>query len=131
MSTNLYEIFLSITTLYHASEVLSANPSFPEILWNFSRYTGRARITLEQNPHFYSRCAADDSTYTPIFQRRPLQDLSGALENNDTVYVLFDRPCRVFLDTELESRIFGNVWSLNGILVFRGLAHVSRPRPSL
>ena len=125
MSTNVYETFLSITTLDQASEVLSANPSFPEILWNFSRYTGRARITLEQNPHFYSRCAADESTYTPIFQRRPLQDLSGALENNDTVYVLFDRPCRVFLDTELESRIFGNVWSLNGILVFRGLSHLS------
>ena len=130
MSTDLYETFLSITALYHASEVLSANPSFPEVLWNFSRYAGRARITLEQNPHFYLRCAADESTYTPMFQRRPLQDLSGALENDDTVYVLFDGPRRVFLDTELESKIFGNVWSLNGILVFRGLVHVSRPRPS-
>jgi hypothetical protein len=60
-----------------------------------------------------------------------MQDPSVALEHSDTVYVLFDRPCRVFLDTELESRIFGNVWSLNGRLVFRGIVHVSQSRPFL
>ncbi|KAN0137479.1 hypothetical protein V8E53_004530 [Lactarius tabidus] len=93
--------------------LLSANTSFPEILWNFSRYKDHARIALEQNPHFYLRFPTDEDTYTPTFQHRPIQDPSGALENNDTVYVLFDRPCRVLLDTELESRIFGNVWSLS------------------
>ncbi|KAI9452685.1 hypothetical protein BJY52DRAFT_1225982 [Lactarius psammicola] len=101
------------------SQELSAFPSLPEIFWNFSRYKDRARITLEQNPHFYLRCPADESAYTPKFRRHPLQDTSGALEHNDTVYVLFDRPCRVFLDTEHKPRIFGNVWSLNGLLVFR------------
>lgn len=109
------------------SQMLSANPSIPEILWNFSRHykpEDRARLILEQNPHFYLRCPADESVYTPTFQRRPLQDSSGVLEHNDTVYVLFDRPCRVFLDTELDSKIFGNVWSLNGLLVFRDSAGV-------
>ncbi|KAI9442753.1 hypothetical protein H4582DRAFT_1309113 [Lactarius indigo] len=101
------------------SQELSADPSFPEILWNFSRYKGRARITLEQNPHFYLRCPADESAFTPKFRRLPLQDLSGVLENNATVYVLFDRPGRVFLTTERELRIFGNVWALNGSLIFR------------
>ncbi len=111
--------------LNHGSEELSARPSLPEILWNFNRYKDRARITLEQNPHFYSRCHADESAYTPKFRRHPLQDASRALEHNDTVYVLFDRPCRVFLDTEKKPRIFGNVWLLNGSLIFRGLCRVS------
>ncbi|KAI9432323.1 hypothetical protein H4582DRAFT_1104928 [Lactarius indigo] len=101
------------------SQELSADPSFPEILWNFSRYKGPARITLEQNPHFYLRCPADESTYSPKFRCRPLQDPGGAFEHNDTVYVLFDRPGRVFLTTEHKLRIFGNVWSLNGSLIFR------------
>ena len=71
------------------SEELSASPSLPEILWNFSRYKDRARITLEHNPHFYLRCPTDETAYTPTFQRRPLQDPDGALKRNDTVYVLF------------------------------------------
>jgi hypothetical protein len=112
--------------LIRASEELSVIPSLPEILWKFSRYKDRrARITLEQNPHFYLRCPADESSYTPTFRCHPLQDPSGALEHNDTVYVLFDRPGRVFLDIEYRPRIFGNVWLLNGSLIFRGLCHIS------
>jgi hypothetical protein len=114
--------------LNHASEELSANPSFPEILWNFGRYKGRAHVTLEQNPHFYLRCPADESSYTPKFRRCPLQDPNGALEHNGTAYVLFDRPGRVFLTIEHTHRIFCNVWSLNGSLIFRGLCHVSLAR---
>ncbi|KAI9457241.1 hypothetical protein BJY52DRAFT_515138 [Lactarius psammicola] len=101
------------------SQELSVDPSLPEILWNFCRYKDRARITLEQNPHFYLHCPGDESALTPTFRRRPLQDPSGALEHNDTVYVLFDRPGRVFFDTGHKPRIFGNVWLLNGCLVFR------------
>ena len=63
-----------------------------------------------------------------MFQRHPLHDPSGALEHNDTVYILFDWPCRVFLDTEHKSRVFGNIWLLNGSLIFRGLCHDSRFR---
>ncbi|KAH9022920.1 hypothetical protein EDB84DRAFT_1564846 [Lactarius hengduanensis] len=102
------------------SQELSAGPPLAEILWNFSRYKDRARITLEQNPHFYLRCPANEGAYTPTFLRHPLQESSGALEHNDTVYILFDRPSRIFLDTEQKSRIFGNVWLLNGSLIFRG-----------
>ncbi|KAH9062538.1 hypothetical protein EDB83DRAFT_2675313 [Lactarius deliciosus] len=101
------------------SQELSADPSFPEILWNFSRYKDHARITLEQNPHFYLRCPTNVNAYTPKFRRCPLQDPSGVLEHNGTVYVLFDSPGRVFLTTDHKPRIFGNVWSLNGSLIFR------------
>jgi hypothetical protein len=63
------------------------------------------QITLEQNPHFYLRLPAAESAYTPTFQHYPLQDPSGALQHNDTVYVLFDRPSRVFLHAEHKSRM--------------------------
>jgi hypothetical protein len=112
--------------LIHASEEFSASPSLPEILWNFSRYNDRARITLEKNPHFYLHCPTDESAYTPTFQCYPLQAPSVlALEHNSTVFVLFDGPSSVFLDIECNIRIFCNVWSLNGVLIFRGSRHIS------
>lgn len=98
---------------------------------HFQRFFGTLAVTgilrvshSSKTPHFYLRFPADESAYTPIFRRYPLQDPRGAIENNDTVYILFDRPCRVFLDTEHKSRIFGNVWLLNGSLIFRGSFHV-------
>ncbi|KAH8988286.1 hypothetical protein EDB86DRAFT_2947146, partial [Lactarius hatsudake] len=100
------------------SQEFGTRPSLPEILWNFSRYKDRARVTLEQNPHFYLRFPADESGYTPMFQRHPLHG-HEALGHNATVYVLFDGPGRLFLDIEHKPRIFGNVWSLNGCLIFR------------
>ena len=108
--------------------MFNTSPSLPEILWNFSRYEDRARITLEQNPHFYLHCPVDESEYTPMFQYRSLQGPSLALEHNGTVYVLLDGPIHVFLDIERNLRIFGNVWSLNSVLIFKGSLHVS---PSL
>ena len=102
------------------SEEFRANPLLPEILWNFNRYKDDARITLEQNPHFYLRCPANESAYTPMFRRHPLQD-TNVLEHNDILYVLFDSLSRVILHTEHGSRIFGNIWMLNGSLIFRGL----------
>ena len=118
--------FVFDTDLNHTLEELSDDVLLAEILWNFSRYKDPARITLDQNPHFYLRCPADESMYTPMFRRHPLQDTIGALEHNDTVYILFDRPARVFLHTKQKSRIFGNIWLLNGSLIFRGVFHVSR-----
>ena len=109
--------------LIYSPEEFSSSPSLPDILWNFSRYEDRARITLEQNPHFYLRFPADEISYTPTSQCHPLQDAIGALEHNDTVYVLFDGPGRVFLH-EPKLRIFCNVWSLNGFLIFRGSHHL-------
>jgi hypothetical protein len=127
VSTNFTGLVID-NRLIRASEELSVDPSLPEILWNFSRYKDRGRITLEQNPYFYLGFPADESAYTPKLQLHPLQDMSGALEHNGTVYVLFDRPGRVFLEIEHKLRIFGNVWSLNGVFIFRGLCHVSQSR---
>ncbi|KAN0133623.1 hypothetical protein V8E53_008570 [Lactarius tabidus] len=100
-------------------QILSAKPSLSEILWNFGRYKDRARVTLEENPHFYSSLPADESAFTPLFRRHPLGDLSKALKSHDTVYVLVDRPGRMFLETEGEKRSFGNVWTLNDTLILK------------
>ena len=114
-----------LDNLIHAPEILSAKPSLSEVLWNFSRYKDRARITLEQNPHFYSSLPADENAYTPTFKHHPLGDSSMALKPHDTIYVLIDRPGRVFIESEGERRGFGNVWTLNGTLIFKGLRHFS------
>ena len=106
--------------LIHALEEFSASPTLPEILWNFSRYNDHARITLEQNPHFYLDCPSNESAYTSLFQRHPVNGPSAGLGHNGTVYVLFDGMSRLFLDIGLNPRIFCNVWLLNGVLIFRG-----------
>ena len=106
----------------------------PEILWNFSRYEDCARITLEQNPHLYLRLPADENPNLPKFQQSyPFQDPSGLLKHNDTVYVHFHRPRN---ETERKATIFGNVWPLNGLRIFRSLRRVfrspdSEPHPQL
>jgi hypothetical protein len=121
------------TVIVH--QMLSARPSLSEILWNFSRYKlkDNARVTLEQNPHFYSSLPADESAFTPMFTCHPLGDLS-VLKPNDTVYVLVDRPGCVFLEAKGEKRRFGNVWALNGTLIFKdctGVLEGERPIRSL
>jgi hypothetical protein len=59
--------------LIHVPEMLSVRPTLPEILWNFSRCNDRARITLEQNPHFYLNLPTNESAYTPMFKLHPLR----------------------------------------------------------
>ena len=122
--------FMSIVILHiliPSIERLSARPSFSEILWNFSPSNGRARITLEQNPHFYSSLPTDEKAFTPVFTLHPLGDLS-VLKPHDTVYVLVDRPGCVFVESKGGKRRFGNVWALNGTLIFKGLCPlVSHP----
>jgi hypothetical protein len=60
-----------------------------------------------------------------MFKHQPLGNLSISLKPRDTVYVLVDRPSRVFLETEQEKRSFGNIWMLNSSLIFKGLRYVS------
>lgn len=55
-----------------------------------------------------------------MFKFYPLEDLGVALKPHDTVYILVDRPGRVFIETGGERRGFGNVWMLNDTLIFKG-----------
>ncbi|KAI9451454.1 hypothetical protein BJY52DRAFT_1352074 [Lactarius psammicola] len=103
------------------SQVFSVNaiPRLSEILWNFSRFEGHARITLEQNPHFYSSLPTDESAYMPWFKFSPINDFGKQWRDLQTIYVLVDRPGRVFLETKQINRSFGNVWMIDDFLIFK------------
>lgn len=118
-------LIVNLHYLILVTEVLSASPSISEILWNFNRFEGQARITLEQNPHFYSSLPIDENAHTPWFNFSPIEDFGNQWRHLHTIYVLVDRPGRVFLETRVLNRSFGNVWMMNGSLIFKGLWHIT------
>ncbi|KAH9037017.1 hypothetical protein EDB84DRAFT_1577669 [Lactarius hengduanensis] len=100
-------------------QVLGASPRLSDILWNFSRFRDRARITLEQNPHFYSSLPTDESAYMPWCNFSPIKDFGKQWLQLQTIYVLVDRPGSVYFQTKQISRSFGNVWMINDFLIFK------------
>ncbi|KAI0263584.1 hypothetical protein BC834DRAFT_886455 [Gloeopeniophorella convolvens] len=100
-------------------QMLSSRPRPSEIIWNFARYTDHRRITLQQNPHFYLKLPTTPAGYGPGFSQYPLKDFVLAPE--DTVYVLADKPGRVFLEARGRNRAFGNVWRPYDALIFKDI----------
>jgi hypothetical protein len=91
-----------------------------EVLWNFSRYkaTGKGRLTLKQNPHFYKRLPTLPEAYGGDFRMDPIQTFQ-----HERISVLTDSSYhegRVFLETAGKLRVFGNVWALNDCIIFKG-----------
>ncbi|KAI0286453.1 hypothetical protein BC826DRAFT_82072 [Russula brevipes] len=100
-------------------QVLRRGAELDEVLWNFSRFNDNRRITLQDNPHFYLELPTSADAYTGEFRTLPVQDMQ--LISNSTVYVLVDRPIHVFLETEQETRIFGNVYMLKDVMIFKDI----------
>jgi len=97
-------------------EVLNENPTLAEILWNFSRLKDERRLTLKQNPHFYTHLPLSSQAYGGRFKMEPIEDfLQG-----QRFYVLIDRPGHVYIETDGYSQCFGNAWRPNGAVVFKG-----------
>jgi hypothetical protein len=93
-------------------EVLSERSHVAEILWNFCRLKGKERLRLSQNPQFY----APFPKFTNQFREEPTEYFQV-----EKVYVLTDNPSRrVYLETARNRRAFGNVWSLNKVIIFKG-----------
>ena len=105
------------------AELLSPYPLYAELIWNLYRLEGRARITLEQNCHFYRDLPRTEGAFDPGFYHHSMKDFNFQ-KRRDRVYVLVDRPGRVFLTAFKRNRIFGNVWMVNGTLIFRGLYRI-------
>ncbi|KAH9020220.1 hypothetical protein EDB85DRAFT_533594 [Lactarius pseudohatsudake] len=59
-------------------QAFMAVPRLADILWNFIRLESHARITLEQNPHFYSGLPTDESAYMPWFNFSPIKDFRSS-----------------------------------------------------
>jgi hypothetical protein len=99
--------------------VLSHNPDLKEILWNFSRLRDRkSRLTLKQNPCFYSWLPTSPEAYGGKFCIDPIENFQ--LEK---IRVLTDNPGptgRVYLETAQNTRAFGNVWVPKTAIIFKG-----------
>ena len=108
-------------------EVLGQSSNVAEILWNFNRYKGERRITIKQNPHFYKDLPRSKEAYGNDFRRDPLDSFVDVTE----VYVLTDRPCRVYLQSGQDARAFGNVWLPNDAMIFKGMRLLLQTWPLL
>ena len=100
-------------------EVLSNRPSLQEILWNFSRFKDqKRRLTLEDNPHFYSELPTSLEAYTDGLEIDPTEDFWHA----DEFYVLTDKPEPLSIVTDRGSQTFGNFWRPQRAIIFKGLS---------
>ncbi|KAI0251685.1 hypothetical protein BJV78DRAFT_417870 [Lactifluus subvellereus] len=98
------------------TQMLSKRSNLQEIFWNFSRMKDeKKRLTLKQNPHFYEDLPASQEAYGHQFQTNPMKDFVQAPK----IYVLTDKPGRVYLETEQNTRAFGNFWVPNGAIIFK------------
>ena len=103
--------------------MLSDNPRSSEIIWNFTRYNDKRRVTLQQNPHFYTGLPSSADAYGAGFSKTSLKDISA--KPNDTIYVLVDKsgPGRVYLETKAGNRGFDSVWKPKEVMIFRGMSN--------
>jgi hypothetical protein len=97
------------------SEFLSDRPSIQEILWNFSRFKDeKMRLTLRENPHFYTRLPMLPEEYEDRVEVYPTKDFEYVI-----FHVLTDKPEPVHVMTDSQS--FGNFWCPKNAIIFKGL----------
>ena len=98
--------------------VLSDNPSIQEVLWNFGRFNDKKqRLTLRDNPHFYTELPTLTEAYGDSFKIDPTEDFLHANE----FYVLTDKPDHVHIMTDQDWQSFGNFWCPQNAIIFKGL----------
>ena len=96
--------------------MLGQSPDLKEILWNFGRFKNEKRLTLKQNPCFYSSLPMSPEEYGGKFRIDPIENFQ--LEK---IRVLTDNPTgRVYLETAQSTRAFGNVWVPKTAIIFKG-----------
>jgi hypothetical protein len=98
--------------------------SFSEIIWRLSRLRDRGRITPGQHPFFYS-LPISENEYDNEFELHPIEDFQAVF--NHDVYVLVDKPGRIFIESGTRKLTFGNVWMPKHTLIFKG---TFSPHPS-
>ncbi|KAI0259381.1 hypothetical protein BC834DRAFT_635938 [Gloeopeniophorella convolvens] len=92
----------------------------PELLWTLNRLPEDQRVSLKQNPHFYSGSELSDkpSAYTDKFKLEPLRDLR--LQEGSNILILLDRAGQIFLEHGRYSRTFGNLWRPGTAVILKG-----------
>jgi hypothetical protein len=119
---------MSSTILNDPLEEIDDPTPVPEVLWMFSRRKGNEKLTftLQDNPHFYHEFPLKDSVSEfdswkdgRGFHRDPLTEIGPGLEQTGTIYIIPDKPCRLFLDVP-EPRVFGNLWCPQKKVILKG-----------
>ncbi|KAH9979612.1 hypothetical protein BGW80DRAFT_1557221 [Lactifluus volemus] len=99
-------------------QTLGKSSNIQEILWNFSRYKGKKRLTLKENPHFYEHLPCSPEAYGNTFKANAIQDFQRV----EKVYVLTDKVGRVYLETQAQDiRAFGNFWIPSNAIIFKDI----------
>ena len=97
---------------------LSNNPSLQEVLWKFCHFRDeKKRLTLRDNPHFYSELPTSPDAYGDNVKIDPTEDFRHA----DKFYVLTDHPELVHIVSDEVSQYFGNIWRPQNVIIFKGL----------
>jgi len=101
------------------SEELCEKSDQNELLWNFGRYPdGKGRLTLKQNPYFYTQLPTSSERYGARYSSNPI--LEGFFQHaSEMISVLTDGPDRVYMKIA-ERRAFGGVWIANNAIIFKG-----------
>ena len=88
----------------------------PEILWNFSHFKDKGRLTLAQTPHFYGDLPRSPEAYKGTFKR-------NCIENRlpDKIFVPTNKSRRVYFNFTGNWRVF-DVWKAKSTLIFKGLS---------
>ena len=108
-------LFMGVT------EEIDNSTTTAEIVWRFSRYPEKSgqRINPKQNPHFYLQLPKDAASFDSKFHKDPLNNFAHGLRQGDTIYVLLDKSCRLFLDAQIP-RAFGNLWKPHRTVILKG-----------
>jgi len=97
------------------SEELCGSSDLNEVLWNFSRFKGNERLTLKQNPHFYTRLPTSSKQYGGKFISDPIERFQ-----HDMISVLTDGTDWVYMEIAEKRRAFRGVWNPNNAIIFKG-----------
>jgi hypothetical protein len=107
--------------LIHVPVRLNRSPSIQGILWNFNYLEDenheKQRLTLMDNPHFYTELPTSSEAYGDSVQIDPTEDFRHA----NKFYVLTGKPELVHIKTGQVSQFFSNFWCPQSAFIFKGL----------
>ena len=87
----------------------------PEILWNFSHFKDKQRLTLAENPHFYENLPLSPDEYAETFRGRCIENYLPT-----KIFVPINKSRRVYFNFAGNRRVF-DVWKTKSTLIFKGL----------
>ena len=106
------------------TEKIDKSTTTLEVVWRFSRYPEGIprRTALKQNPHFYLGLSNDAKSYDSKFKKGPLKDFAYRLHSEDTIYVLSDKSCHLYLDAAEPHipQILSNLWKTHQTVILKG-----------